>query len=145
MIREAETKDIPRIVEMGTRSLLIGPYRDQVADNPEVTTRLAELFIENPQCKVLVSEEEGKITGLLAFVVFPHYYSGEITAGELMWYVEPEHRVGGIALRLLQEAETVARSMGAIRMQLTAPTEALGALYKHCGYHQLEVLYQRQL
>lgn len=148
MIREAKEQDIPRIVEMGSRSLAEGPYRDQISDNPEETGKFA-LQVMN-QGKVLVAEQDSKLIGLLAFILFPHYFSGELTAGEVMWYVEPEYRQAAsfgksIALDLLDKAEGMARAEGAKRMQLTAPTDAVGILYKRRGYKQIEVSYQKEL
>jgi hypothetical protein len=150
MIREACEKDIPRIIEMGSRSLLEGPYRDEIADKPEHTKRLAALLINNPHAKILVYENDQHLFGVLAFILFPHYFSGELTAGELIWYVEPEARAmkafgDGPAINLLREAETLARKLGAIKMQFTAPTTAVGELYKRVGYKQVEVSYQRTL
>lgn len=145
IIRMARPEDAERVIEMGSRSIKIGPYRDDLVDNPDVTRRLYDLLIKNPQARIIVSETENLVTGLFAFVIFPHYYSGELTAGEIIWYVEPEYRAGGVGLRLLKEAENYAREAGAVRMQLTAPTEQLGSMYKRCGYHQIEVSFQRTL
>ena len=145
MIREATPKDLPRIVEMGSRSLLEGPYRDQIADNPEESAKLALQVMNSQKGKVLVAEESGEVIGLLGFVIFPHYFSGEITAGELMWYVEPEFRKSFTALALLRRAESLARAAGAKRMQFTAPTAAVGDAYKALGYQPIEVSYQKEL
>lgn len=145
MIREATPADIPRIVEMGSRSLLEGPYKDQVADRPEESAKLALRVMESQQGTVLVAEENGTLVGLLGFVIFPHYFSGESTAGELMWYVEPEYRRSFTALALLRKAESMARGAGAKRMQFTAPTTAVGDAYKALGYKAIEVSYQKEL
>jgi GNAT superfamily N-acetyltransferase len=83
--------------------------------------------------------------GLLGFIVFPHYFSRELTAGELMWYVEPEFRQSFTALALLRKAEQMARAMGAKRMQFTAPTVEVGKAYEALGYKQIEVSYQKEL
>lgn len=145
-VRKATDADAQRIVEMGKRSLEIGPYKDEIGDNTEVTLRLFKLLLDNPQAEILVLDAgDGQAVGLFAMLLFPHYFSGEKTAQELMWYVEPEHRAGGAGLQLLRQAEEMARGTGATRFQLTAPTEALGSLYKRCGYHQIEVGYQRKL
>lgn len=144
-IREATKADIPRIVELGRRFLAEGPYKDQLEDNAEQNARLADLLISNSQAKVIVGEEDGIVVGLFALILFSHYFSGELTAGEIMWYVQPESRPGGIGIRLLSHAEKFARSLNAVRMQLTAPTEEVGKLYNRCGYKQIEVSYQRKL
>ena len=144
MIREAEESDIPRIVEMGSRSLKEGPYRDQVGDNPDITKQLAWDVISQ-KGRVLVAVEDGQIIGLLAFILFPHYFSSELTAGELMWYVEPEFRRSFTGIALLRAAERMAREMGAKRMQFTAPTNQVATAYERLGYSQIEVSFQKEL
>jgi GNAT superfamily N-acetyltransferase len=145
MIREAIESEIPRIVEMGSRSLKEGPYKDHVGDNPEQTAKLAFDVITGKTGRVLVAEEEGRLIGLLGFVIFPHYFSGELTAGELMWYVEPEFRQSLTAVCLLRAAERKAREMGAKRMQFTAPTTEVGEAYRALGYKPIETSFQKEL
>jgi N-acetylglutamate synthase-like GNAT family acetyltransferase len=143
MIREAKSEDIPRIQEMGSRSLREGPYKDLVGDNPEQTGKLALEVMQKGI--ILVAEEDGKLTGVLAFIIFPHYFSGELTAGELIWYVEPEYRKSFTALALLRAAERMARGFAAKRMQFTAPTVEVGAAYQALGYQPVEVSFQKAL
>lgn len=146
MIRAAFEADIPAIVAMGSRSLVEGPYRDLLADRPDVTSGLAEKLLQSPNAKILVSEDEGKIVGLFAFVIFPHYFSGEIVAGEVMWYVAPEARKSNRALELLWAAERFALQLGAKKMQLTAPTDEIAAMYQKLrGYQKVETAFQRNL
>lgn len=143
-IREANESDIPAIVKLGSRSLLDGPYKDKIKDNPEQSAETA-LTIIRKSGKVLVWEEDNQITGLLAFIMFPHYFSGELTAGEMMWYVVPEARKGGAALKLLWEAEKLAKQMGAVSMQFTSPSREVDALYNRFGYKPVETTYMKRL
>lgn len=147
MIREATEQDIPRIVEMGSRSLMEGPYKGLVGDNPAQSAELALQVIKTQSGRVLVAEEDGVLVGLFAFIVFPHYFSGEITAGEVMWYVEPEYRHSFTALALVRRGESMARSLGAKKMQLTAPARApeVGIAYVSLGYDAIETSYQKAL
>jgi N-acetylglutamate synthase-like GNAT family acetyltransferase len=143
MIREATEADIPRIQEMGSRSLREGPYKDMVGDNPEQTGKLAIEVMQKGI--ILVSEENEALTGVLAFIVFPHYFSGELTAGEVIWHVEKEYRHSFTALALLRAAERMARGFGAKRMQFTAPSEEVGKAYESLHYSKVEVTYQKAL
>lgn len=145
MIREATAADIPRLVEMGSRSLREGPYKDQVEDNPEQSAKLAFGVISSQNGRVLIAEEDGKVVGLLGFILFPHYFSGVLTAGEVMWYTEPEFRKSFTALALLRGAERMARDLGAKRMQFTAPTREVARAYESLGYTPIEVSYQKVL
>lgn len=145
MIREAQGKDVERIVEMGSRSLREGAYKDQLGDNPDVTRKLAQNILKNHVGTILVAEEDDKAIALLAMLFYPHPYSGEPIASEIMWYVEPEYRQSFTALALLRAGERLARAKGAKRMQFTAPTSDVGKAYESLGYKPIEVSYQKTL
>lgn len=148
MIREATTQDIPRLIEMGRQFLLSGPYKDVIEDHPETPRQLAEKLLGLPEsAKVIVAENRGAISGVLAFIVYPHFYSGRPTAQEIIWLTDPEERkkfpFDGIAL--FSYAQKVAKEMGAEYMQFTAPTHEVAQLYELKGYTQIEVGYQKRL
>jgi GNAT superfamily N-acetyltransferase len=146
LIRAAIASDVPRIVELGSRSLKDGPYSRMIKDTPEHSAALALQTIENANGKILVYEtDSGKVAGLLGFFVFPHYFTGEPTATELMWYVEPEERKGGGGMQLLWEAEKEAKAMGAKRIGFTAPNADIAKLYERFGYKQVEVSFMKEL
>ena len=145
IIREAIEADISRVVEMGRRFLLEGPYRDQIQDSPQGFQNALAALLANPRTRVLVSEDDGSITGMLIFVVAPHYFTGELIAGEVVWYVQPEARRKMAGLRLLNFAEKAATEMGAKRIQFVAPTDRIGRLYERRGYTKIETSYQRSL
>lgn len=144
MIRQATIEDVPEIVRLGSLSLVGGAYENLIADNTERVAQLAKDTIGGAG-KVLLCDEDGHVCGLLAFLVLPHPFSGEMTATELMWYVEPEFRKGATGLQLLWEAERVAKEMGAKKFQFTAPSEQVGSIYKRFGYRQIEVAYLKEL
>lgn len=95
--------------------------------------------------RILLGEDEGKVVGLLGFIVANHHFSGQRYAAELMWYVEEEHRKGGIALKLMWEAEKQAKEMGAEDFVFTAPNEDVASLYKRFGYSKMEVAFRKAL
>lgn len=145
-IRSAKPEDVPQIVMLGSRSLIDGPYAGMLKDTPEHSAEFALTVILAGNGKVLVLEnDEGKVSGLLGFIIFPHYFTKEPTATEIMWYVLPEERKGGGGIKLLWEAEKVAKEMGATRMGFTAPNEDVSALYKRFGYKKVEVTFMKSL
>ena len=144
-IRVAKAEDIPVIVALGRRFLLEGPYHEIMPDNPKVATELAEKLANYPGAKILVAEADGKIVGVFAFLLFPHYYSGVMTAGELIWYVEPEYRAGNTGLELKWAAEKMAKELGAEQMHLTCPPDQEALFSKLHGYVRVEVGWQRRL
>ncbi|KKL86125.1 hypothetical protein LCGC14_1947880, partial [marine sediment metagenome] len=74
-----------------------------------------------------------------------HYVSGELIAGEVVWWVDPEARTRRTGLKLMRKAEETAMGMGAVKMQMVAPNERIGKLYEHFGYTKVESTYQRNL
>src|SRR5258708_21131239 len=95
--------------------------------------------------KILVWEESGVITGVLGMLIVPHPFTGEITASEIIWYVEEASRKGGAGIKLLWEAERVARELGAKKLQVSAPNEQIGAIYERFAFKQIEVVYLKEL
>ncbi len=144
VVRLATPLDKDRIIEMGRTFLLTGPYRDEITDNPEQVNRIVDWLFAQPAARILVYEDDDRVEGVLCFIIFPHYFSGELCANEMIWYVSPDHRGRG-SLELLWAAEKMAYDMGAVRMQLTAPTPEVGEIYKRCKYKLVEVGYQARL
>lgn len=141
MIRTAKREDLPRIVEMGQHFRSEPHYERYLKDDPDCMNRLAIKLIDEQT--LLVSEANGRITGMLGFIVYPHFISGEKTVGEVVWWVEPEHRGQGI--RLLIEMENRARVVGAKHLQMIAPNSAVAHVYIRRGYEFVESTFQRNL
>jgi GNAT superfamily N-acetyltransferase len=139
MIRSATVEDIPRLVEMGKHFIAETEYSGKIKYRPEKLREFAEQQISN----ILVCVDGGLVTGMLAYLIYPHPYTGESTAVELFWWVEPEYRGQGI--RLLRAVEQIAKDAGAKQIQMGAPNEWVGGIYKRLGYEQVETVYQRQL
>lgn len=146
MIRLATEADIPMLVQLGSRSLLDGPYKGEIRDNPEAHAKLA-LDVIREKGHVLVIEYEGKVVGLMGFIIFPHYFSGDITGGELMWYCLPEYRklCGLDTIMLVRRAERMCREAGAKWMQLSAPTQEVAGAYESMKYKPMEMTYRKEL
>lgn len=141
MIRTALESDIPRMVEMGMRFRNETSYAQYLAGNAEKQTELGKTLIAKDG--LIVSERNGQLVGMLGFIIHYHFISGEKVAGEVFWWVEPEHR--GDGLRLLREAEKRARAAGAKYMHMIAPTDQVATVYKRLGYEFVEATYQRSL
>lgn len=126
---------------MGLRFRESSEYRHHITSNPEQMAKTAAFIIS--QDGFLVSERGGKVCGMIGFVLYPHFLSGEMIAGEVAWWVEPEHRGEGI--KLVREAERQAKAKGAVKMQMIAPTRQVGMIYERIGYDWLEAAYQKNL
>ena len=143
IIRKATIEDVPRLVEIGRHFLHASKYAQQIADNPEKATETLQAVVE--KLGAIAVLENGTVQGMFAFVVFPHYFSGETFATELVWWLEPEARQPGLGLKLWEYAEKLATEMGADRMQMGAPDDKVGRMYRMRGYKATEVCYEKRL
>jgi GNAT superfamily N-acetyltransferase len=142
-IRPATLADVPRLVAMG-RAQLAATYGDAVADNPAQLEAVATQLVTMPAGAVFVAERDGAVVGMIGLVEFVHHLSGLPTVGEVMWWVDPAARGGGLAL--LRRGEQWARAQGARVLQVAAPQgTTVGTLYARRGYAPVETTYQRTL
>lgn len=141
VIRLARTDEVQRLVEMGERFHRESSYKEHVTHNHEQMIALATQLVAAGN--ILVMECDGELVGMIGFMVLPHFLSGEVLGMEVFWWLEPEHR--GEGRLLLKAAEDLARERGAKRMQMIAPNERVGILYKRIGYTFVESAYQKTL
>lgn len=143
-IRPATVADVPRLVALSCRFRAETAYRALVADDPGQHAALFTQLVEGPTSVVLVADEAGLVVGVIACVLQPHHFSGQRTASEVIWWVEPEAR--GAGLRLKRAAERWAAECGAVQIQMSAPATLAGArvgrLYQRRGYRPVETIYQ---
>ena len=142
VIREATVDDIPILVEMGMRFAQSDAYKHIVRDNPVQFEVMAQMLITSGLGVMLVLEKNGRVEGMIGMLCTPHFLSGDMFAGEICWWINPEHRGDGV--RLMKFAETWAREHGALSIQMVAPNERVGRFYERMGYQQIETSYQKR-
>lgn len=143
MIRRATEDDMPRLLAMGKRFAAETDYRRFMEVDPARLAGTIFDLLNNPDGAVFVSGNDATITGMIALLLFEHPFSGERTVFELVWWVDPESRGDGV--RLLRAAEEWGRESGVRKMQMVAPNDRVGALYRRLGYEAVETSYQRSL
>lgn len=143
MIRRATEADIPALTAMGQRFVEETSYKTLVSADPERIAHTVVGILSTDTGVVLVSEGESGPTGMIAMLSYEHPFSGEMTAFEVVWWVNPESRGDGI--RLLRAAEEWGKQKGAKKMNMVAPNDRVGALYARLGYVPVETSFQRSL
>lgn len=142
MIREAQPADLPRLLEMGRNFIAQTKYKDLISGNSEQMTRTIEGLLGNPSASFLVAENGGgELVGMIGAIMYVHPISGEMTANEIVWWVEPAHR--GIGIRLLREIEQWTQDAGGA-LNMVAPDEKTARIYESLGYTLIESVYQRR-
>jgi hypothetical protein len=138
-IRQAESQDIGRIIELVWANVEEGQYKRKIVFDPIILRYFVGGLMADEKAKVLVYEHEGTVQGVFAFTTFPNYFyfAGQLVASMVVWSVAKRFR-GRPSMKLLSWGQREARKLGAKYMLLTGPTEAFSELCKHCGYDYLE-------
>jgi len=148
IVRPATRADIPRIIEMGRRFYAASGYETiAAASNPSIA---GLAIITMDQGVMLVAEsDDGDVIGMACLFLEPFVFNPSVTvASELAWWIEPEHRGGLLARKMMLAIEEAcrAREVGVIRMAAleTSPPQA-AALYERMGYARSDSHYMRIL
>lgn len=154
-IRPATMDDVPAIVEMAKRFYPESPYPTIYGDMPaEQAAGLAIVAMQGMAEHgivpgvMLVAEHGGALVGMLCAHIDPATFTPAVIAAELVWWVEPEHRGGMTAVRLLRAGEAAARERGADVFNMaalaTSPEEAHQILQR-MGYAPTHTIYTKRL
>lgn len=136
MIREARFVDIPRLVDLGVRFMREANYAALLPPDRTRQAKVMRQLIGDANGLILVSENENEIEGMLGAVIMQHPFSAQWVMQELFWYLRPDRRGAGI--RLLKKAEDWARSSGATRIILVAPSKRIARFYRKTGLSHME-------
>lgn len=143
MIREATEKDISEILRMGKLFFNANRWPDGVEFNRESASEMAHRLIENEDGVIFIGGG-----GMIAGLVFPYYFTGELAGQELFWWVDPSNR-GSLGLRLISMLEDWARLKGAKHFSMIAldalSPEKISKVYERRGYLAMEHHFMRAL
>ena len=102
---------------------------------------------DDPNQTVLVAEQGGQLAGLVCCDLSYYLPLGAFTCRITALSVAEHAQRRGIGRLLLKEAESLARSAGAVRIELTsaAHREEAHAFYRACGYGEGAVRFVKHL
>jgi GNAT superfamily N-acetyltransferase len=144
MIRTATVEDIPRIVELG--AIMHQESRLNVLrfDREKVAT-LMRWILDTGQF-IEVAEREGKVIGGFAGFVTDHWASQDSVAYDCGLFIEPEHRGGGFAVKLVKHFREWAIGQGAkmvtIGINTGVEVERTAKLFELCDFERIGYLYE---
>lgn len=148
MIRRAVFSDIAALVRLGVRFVSDTDYREHIPiDEGRITAWVTDLVRGGvgSASAIFVDDREGELAGMLGLFVYPSPLTGQMEAIETFWWVEPEHRGRGSALRLIAAAERWAKEGGALTLRMIAPTEGVERLYERLRFRRVEASYVRAI
>ena len=140
MIRDATLDDIPELLRMGREFYNVSGYSDLGEYNPDLLIKTIEILINSGT--LLITDG-----GMIGWLNFPLYMTGDIVSQELFWWVDEEKRSTGISKKLLKCAEEKSKEQGAKAMMMLCldrlDGDRVGKMYEHFGYTPRETTYMR--
>lgn len=147
--------DVDAIVAMAQQFYPLSPYPAIYGDMPaEQAAGLAIVALQGmvehgiSPGVMLVAEEGGALVGMLALHLDAATFTPRVVAGEIVWWVDPAHRGGIGAIRLVRAGEAAAKARGAhvCRMAVlgTSPREA-SEILQRLGYAPTEWIHSKRL
>lgn len=146
-IRKGTLADVPEIVRMSAAFYPTTHYAQWCDMDEETVADLASSLIENHI--FFVAEDGERLVGIVGLFIIPFMFNRHATsAGEVVWWVDPEARGSRVAASLLQAVEGACRDAGADRIQMVhmpnSPPQA-AALYEKLGYSRSEISYTKDI
>ena len=152
MIRQAEMKDIPRIIDLAYKFYTEGEFSGKgLKFNPESFKIMCIDMISKPNHKViLISEENEGINGMIGAYIAPWFCDfSQSQLIESWFYVEQKFRGKYIAVRLLKELEKMGLQAGCVNIKLASlpndRQDRMDIYYKRLGYKLSDRFYSKEI
>jgi RimJ/RimL family protein N-acetyltransferase len=115
--------------------------------DPAYAERFFLRHLNNEFSTAIVHDVDGVAQGLLTGIVYEHEYGPVRVAKETMWWIDPAHRGGTAAIKMLDSFERWARAKFAKYVGVAGMGEQpnVGVLYERRGYRPAELHYIKEI
>lgn len=113
-IREATPSDVDQIVSTGDSFFNESNFREFDYDSEQCAYWIGYMAASETDVVLVAVDENDKLMGFLIFDI-TRFYTKQLMAHMFLFYVFPEYRNTGLAVRLLKRAEEIATERGAAR------------------------------
>lgn len=142
-LKIATKEDQDAIRQMVLDFALNSPYADIHIDVDKINEVISNILEEdNSRSIILLGCKDDQIVGMIIASTSEMLINRDIVAQELVYWIDPEHRGGRLAIQMLDAFEYWAIKVGAkfIQMSLVATELApkVSAIYKRKGYRPCE-------
>ena len=117
-IRVAQAGEIDALLELGVSAHRESVFSALPFDRERAERACREMTGAAGSKTILVAEKAGRAVGLLAATADHHFFSSAVGATCLMFYVQPDHRGGLAAVKLLHSFKRWAKVHGASRLYI---------------------------
>lgn len=141
IVREPLPKDFDELVDIGEEFAIISKEAHGLSINRKKIEDFARAIFDKKNFISLVLEDEGRIIGIFTAQIVKTFFSDDIIAQELVWYVRKYTRDG---LRLLFEFEKECVTRGVSKKIIGYKPNFVNmkSIYKRRGYKAFEVFFR---
>lgn len=145
LIRNVLPQDFEQVVNLGVEFAELSKKIHGFSVSRERIEDFATMIITKPvECIGLVCEEDNTIQGILAAVLTKPFFSDDLIAQEMVWYVKDGFR-GGLLLMLELEKQAKIKGAKTIVMGYKPDYVDMKQIYERRGYRLLELQYIKDL
>lgn len=143
IIRRAERRDIPRLVELGEEFALLSQPIHTFSVSRKAIIEFTNEIVEGARCVGIVLEVDGVIQGILAGIASKIYFSEDVALQEIAWYVKHGFRGGA----MIDAFEIAGKALGCNRVVVGNKPQYydLSGFYERRGYKLLEQQYIKSI
>ena len=120
IVRRAIITDEPDLVRMGEAFWSETPLSVISQFNPEYLVNFIRGASVEPSAAIWVVEEGGCVIGSVAGMVYPLFFSGDLVAQEIFWWVDPNARGSEAGKLLFDSLMDWAKKCGAKALSMIA-------------------------
>lgn len=148
--RLAELKDMEKVLDMAARFWATMPEQVGVEfDHDSVALLFFHMMEEGLLVVAETDGESPEVVAMIGFTYHQHYVNLSVkTAREVMFWVEPEHRSGGLGTELLAVAGVGLKADDVQSVSMVAmenSPESADHIYRVLGFAPLERAYIKRL
>lgn len=141
-IRAATASDIPGLVLMGGEFFQHTGYTERgLKCDPFHLHRFLENAIADDNYAVMVADADGQLVGCIGASAGATYFTPQLIASELFWWMDPQARNSRAALQLLKALEQWAMDKGCTLLamvDIALMTSNAPHIYQRKGYQLAE-------
>jgi len=149
-VRESTIDDLGDLVRLGATFHAATPAHQKLPFDEPSFRRFCEQALDNPDIGFWVVEQDGKVAGMTAAIIYPTYFNVNcFIAQELFWWVDEQARGSGAGKELIEAIEGWARKhkVDAVFMLALADKneEKMQNLYARRGYRPIERTFMKEV
>lgn len=148
MIRKATPDDLDSLEKLAIQFIKESEYQFSYS-RKKSREFIWSFLVDKDKVVYVITDLFDTPVGMVAGMLVTPYFSDDLFAQEIVWYIEPDHRGGSNSIRLLKLYEEWAKTNKAKYVQVsnieTLKGSSVSELYKRLGYEKTESAFLKEI